>query len=482
MFASLPSACIVSATRRRVEPAVVRVGQFANNGSRNSELMKIIVGHSNMDLDCIAAIALARKLHPDHVPIKSGTIHPVARHLYNLYETDLDFTPAKELKGTEVTDIVIVDTCSKSRIVEYLRYLGSDEPPNGCRITIYDHHPSESNDFPAATFVGGAYGAATTILGLEIMRRDLRLTHAEATIALAGIYSDTGNFTHENVTADEFAVASFFLAQGATVRVVVSFLKSLREDEQIELFHLALATMTTHTVKGHDVAFFTLRLPKQVPGLAAVVERVFEVEGPDALFGVFSFEHDDSTLIIARSRKTRIQVNTILSGYGGGGHTKAGSALVRDTNGDGGGGLMPGLLAAVEAGILPALTAADIMTERVETMREDWTLLEASVFLEKIDHTGTPVTDENEAVTGFLTLRDIMKGRKQQMMHAPVKGFMSRRAVSCLPTDTMRELERLFFTHNIGHLPVVSANRLLGIVTRSDYLRTVENGLVTAAG
>jgi tRNA nucleotidyltransferase (CCA-adding enzyme) len=34
----------------------------------------------------------------------------------------------------------------------------------------------------------------------------------------------------------------------------------------------------------------------------------------------------------------------------------------------------------------------------------------------------------------------------------------------------MREVERLFFKHHIGHLPIVKQDALAGIVTRWDFL------------
>jgi tRNA nucleotidyltransferase (CCA-adding enzyme) len=34
----------------------------------------------------------------------------------------------------------------------------------------------------------------------------------------------------------------------------------------------------------------------------------------------------------------------------------------------------------------------------------------------------------------------------------------------------MREIERIFYRHHIGHLPIVEEGKLAGIVTRWDYL------------
>lgn len=438
--------------------------------------MKIIIGHSGMDLDCIASIVLARRLYPDHVPVKSSSIHPVARHLYNLYETELEFLPSRELKGETVTDIVIVDTRSLSRLSEYFRQLQVDPAHPGCPVTIYDHHPDESNDFPTATVHGGDYGATATILGLELMKLDTELTHSEATIGLAGIYGDTGSFSHDNVTGDEFSVAAWLLSQGATVRLVTSFLNGLRESEQIELFHAALAKVETMTIRGHAISIFFVEIERQISGLSAVVERVFEVEGTDALFGGFLFTEEGSALVVGRSSRERINVREVLGGLGGGGHFKAASVVLRNLESD----PRVTLEKRIREAVAPALTAADIMTRTVEVIRDEWSLMDASVFLERINHTGAPVLDGDGRLVGFLTLRDIMKGRKQGRMHVPVKGFMIRPVVTCPPETTMHEIERLFFSHNIGHLPVLENGRLAGIVTRSDYLETLEYGGLSA--
>ena len=433
-------------------------------------VVKLIVGHSNMDLDCIASVALARRLHPDFTAVKSNTVHPVARHLYNLYETELDFLPTRDLKGATLEELIIVDTRSFSRVKEYFQALGLTEVPPHCPVTIYDHHPGEPADFPGARVIGGNFGSTATILARELLNRGISPTPEEATIALAGIYGDTGNFTHENVGPDEFTVAAFLLAHGATVRLATSFLKSLRDDEQVELFHQALGLVTNKDVKGHQVGRFVVHLEKQASGLAAVVERVFEVEDLDGLFGVFYFEDSGSTLVVGRSHKPRLKVNAILETLGGGGHFKAASAVSKGLALE---EVLVLLDRALDDRVEAAITARDIMTARVSTIPSKHTLLEASRFLEQINHTGAPVVDGDGRLVGFMTLRDIMKGRRLEKMHTSVKGFMTPQVVTCSPEHTVHDLEELFFVHNIGHLPVVNDGALVGIITRSDYLRTI---------
>jgi tRNA nucleotidyltransferase (CCA-adding enzyme) len=76
--------------------------------------------------------------------------------------------------------------------------------------------------------------------------------------------------------------------------------------------------------------------------------------------------------------------------------------------------------------MVPAITAADIMTTAVETIKTDWTLKQASIYLEKSGHTGAPVVAGDGKLAGILTLRDIMKGRQTGRMGNPLSGFMVR--------------------------------------------------------
>jgi tRNA nucleotidyltransferase (CCA-adding enzyme) len=111
------------------------------------------------------------------------------------------------------------------------------------------------------------------------------------------------------------------------------------------------------------------------------------------------------------------------------------------------------------------------MTTNVRTIQEDMSLLEAALVLEAFDMTGVPVLSNNGSVSGFLSLRDIMKGRRAAQMNAPVKAYMTRNVIISDGSITMREVERIFYKHHIGHLPIVEHGELQGIVTRWDYLK-----------
>jgi tRNA nucleotidyltransferase (CCA-adding enzyme) len=443
--------------------------------------MKIIVGHSNMDLDCIGSIVLARYLYPDHVAVRSSRVLPATRKLLNLYEDRLGLLPSSELKGRSIERAVIVDTRSADRVAEYFEVAAPGDP----ELEIWDHHPESDRDIKGARMHARAFGANTTQLGIELMAAGREIAAEDATIALTGIYADTGNFMHSNVAREDLDVASWLLSQGASLRLVKEFLVPLRERDQMILFHEVLGRLEDRKINGHKVQSCYLELEEDSQGLGAVIERVFEVENCDLLFGLFYFTSKKRMLIIGRNSIAEVRLNEILEAFGGGGHAQAASATVKTESGK---DLAARLMTYLEESLAPALTAADIMSRDVKTLGPDMPMLEASRFLEEVSHTGAPVVDEAGRLVGMLTLRDIQRARKAEQMHVPLRTFMARSIVTAGVGMAVREIDELFYERNIGHLPVVEGEKLAGIVTRTDILdfnrsdRERRNGLLRALG
>ena len=430
--------------------------------------MKIIVGHANMDLDCFGSIALIKYIYPDHQPVKSQLIHPSARKLYNLYQYRFNFLVPKDLKGETIEHVVVVDTNSQNRVKEYFNHI---ENFNG-KIEVWDHHPKEEGSFENATFHSVMYGANATLIGLELIKRGIKIDPEDATIALSGIYADTGNFLYENVTYEDFQVASYLIENGASIPLVRKFLKILTEKNQISLFHDVLNRLTYKDINGHFIILSYIEIEEQVGGMAAVIEKIFEVERADAIFCVFHVNKNEQNVIIARSNTDSINLNKLLQHFNGGGHVRAASASIKDQSGM---MVFAQLEEHLKKSLKQALIASDIMENDIDVIKESMDLLEASIFLERIGHTGAPVVSKKGDLTGFMTLRDIMKGRKSDQMHSSVKGYMSKNLITGTKDMTVREVEELLFKHNVGHLPIVQGRALVGMITRTDYLRLMDN-------
>jgi tRNA nucleotidyltransferase (CCA-adding enzyme) len=417
-----------------------------------------------MDLDCLGSLVLIKKLFPGYVLVRSRLIHPAAYSLYNFFESHFGFIEAKELEGETIENIIVVDTSSSARIREYFAYIRGSNP----NITIYDHHPAEHCDILGARYTGFPWGANTSGLGELAMRQGICLESEEATIALTGIYADTGCLIYENVKPLDLEVAAWLLDMGASLKLVKSFLETIKEDDQVRILNQLLLGVEPVTIQGNEVLVSYLELDRQVPGLAAVIDKITDVKNPDAYFAVFFIRKNNTVLVIARSRRSRIDLHELLAPYGGGGHQSAASAKI---NVEDGRRFYDEIQAYLERSLTPALRAGDIMSRNVFSVNENKSLLEASIYMEQVNCTGLPVLNDTGELKGFLSLKEIMKARKNSQMSSPVRAYMIRNVISASPEITMREIERLFFRHHIGHLPIVRNNALAGIVSRGDYLR-----------
>ena len=431
--------------------------------------MNILLGHTNMDLDCIGSIVMARYLFPGYVPVKSRLIHPVAKNLYNLYQNHLGFINPMDLEGEDVEHVVIFDTRSHKRLREYFDRLGEDW--NG-KVDIYDHHVNDSLDIPGATLHECTYGSNTTFICEKLIEKGIEIVPDDATIALCGIFADTGNFTHQNVNEKDFAAASWLMKMGANKNIAMKFLSKLSEEYQVTLFHQVLNNLEIRNIHGHSIAIAYMELEEQVNGLAAVIEKAFEIEHCGAIFGIIGFCDSGNTLIIGRSRKEKIDMLPILGDWGGGGHSRAGSALLKKKFGT---QIKDDFLKHLQSELLPAIKAENLMTSNVLTINENLTILEASIYLEEIGHTGVPVENDEGVLSGMITLRDISKARKVKQMHSRIKGYMTKKVFYTEKDASIREIEKIFNKHHVGHIPVLDKDKkILGILTRRDYLDFLE--------
>jgi len=153
------------------------------------------------------------------------------------------------------------------------------------------------------------------------------------------------------------------------------------------------------------------------------------------------------------------------------------------------------------------------MTRDVVTLSPEMTLEAAAELLVQREISGAPVVDERGHLLGILSESDILRRLKQiaeetlgkryltsrvhsldllaflgerehaaveqvyrQLRSSKVADVMTRRTVAVRPTDSLEAVAAAMIEHDVNRLPVVDADRVVGIITRADLARVLATG------
>lgn len=429
--------------------------------------MEIITSHSNTDLDALAAMVAAQKLYPYAYLVFPGKLSRNVEEFLSLHKDTLDIRSIKGLDLNKIKRMVIVDTKNPRRLGK----LGEIASRPGVEIHIYDHHPRSEGDLRGTIEITDTVGATVTLLVEKIREEGLPLSPMEATIFALGIYGDTGSLVFTNTTPRDAAAVSFLLERGANLGVVSEFLGRPLTDEQKDLLKDLLISAKRHQINGAKILIAQAATEEFVVGLSLLTHTISEIERLDAVFTVV--EMDDRVHIVGRSSVPQVNVNDILSSFGGGGHPAAASATVKGAVVD---EISETLLGIIEKKVHPPLSAEGIMSSPVKTVAPDTTIAEAGHIMLRHGHTGLPVV-KGEQLLGVISRRDVEKGTQHGLGHAPVKGFMTRNVIWVSPDMPVAEVQDIMIEHDIGRVPVVKNGKLVGIVSRTDVLRTLHGNI-----
>ncbi|MDH7497435.1 MAG: CBS domain-containing protein [Syntrophomonadaceae bacterium] len=425
--------------------------------------MQIITSHNSLDFDGLAAMVAAGKLYPAAVKVFSGTLAKNVRQFMALYKDLLGIRVPREVPLEQVRLMVVVDTRNPNRLGHLARLAASE----GIELHLYDHHPASPDDLVGSLEEVHLVGATTTIMVEMIRARELQLSPFEATILALGIYEDTGSLLFGSTTARDAAAVAYLLERGANLAVVANFIGEPFSGEQRLLLQQLLETVRHHRIKGMDILIASTETDSFVSGLDLVTHRLTEIEPADGVFVVVMM--DGRANVVARSRNPALKVNEILAPLGGRGHERAAAATVRGCN-------LQAVIQTIISGLgeipRPGLVARDIMSSPVKTVPGHTTMDEAGRLMLRYGHTGLPVV-EGEQIVGVISRRDVDKARLHELGHAPVKGFMSRTVMTVSPDTPVTEIQRMMVEHDVGRVPVVEDGRMVGIVSRTDILRTL---------
>ncbi|MEC2177279.1 acetoin utilization AcuB family protein [Bacillus subtilis] len=121
-----------------------------------------------------------------------------------------------------------------------------------------------------------------------------------------------------------------------------------------------------------------------------------------------------------------------------------------------------------------------IMKRDVITLTKTDTLETAICKLKEFHIRHLPVVDEERQVIGMITDRDMKQAspsifeenKRSLFLTRSVDSIMKKDVVCAHPLDFVEEISAVFYEHGIGCLPVVHHQKLIGILTKTDLLRT----------
>jgi predicted transcriptional regulator len=118
-------------------------------------------------------------------------------------------------------------------------------------------------------------------------------------------------------------------------------------------------------------------------------------------------------------------------------------------------------------GWLRHLTVREIMERDVVTIAEDATLKELDSLIAEEQHTGYPVVNSDQKVTGVITQKDLLRVEKDEWEQTPVRTRMSTCLICASPDECVIDAVEKMTHAGVGRLLVMDGDRLVGIITRS---------------
>ncbi len=420
--------------------------------------LHLILTHENTDFDGLASQLAAWKLYPQARPVLPRRLNRNLRDFLTLYWDELPFTHYEELpRRAEVERIILVDT---QTLVTPKGM--SDETI----VQIIDHHPLGRDLPPTWTYSGEEVGATTTLLVERLIAAGVPLSPVEATLLALGIYEDTGSLAYPTTTLRDLRCVTWLVEQGANLAVISDYLHHPLTEQQLALYNALLDSAEVFDFAGHTVVIATATAEGYVEEISTLAHKIRDLYDPAGLFLVVDLgEHRQ---LVARATADEVDVGHIAHHLGGGGHTRAAAALIRDAD-------LPTirhrLLELLEQHIHPAQTVAQLMSHGVHTLSPDTTVHEAAEAMLRYGFEGFPVVDGGGRIVGLLTRREIDRAVRLHLDNQPVSHYMIKGDIQVAPTDSVERLQQVMTQFGIGQVPVVDGGEIVGVVTRTDLIK-----------
>ena len=129
----------------------------------------------------------------------------------------------------------------------------------------------------------------------------------------------------------------------------------------------------------------------------------------------------------------------------------------------------------------PVYSAGQIMSFPVQTLPDSASIGDAWRFVEAQQFRHVVLVNQFADLSGIVSDRDLLKYSSSFFANAkspnfPVANIMSTKVLSASPETNLRDLTVVMLERRVGSVPLLNEqHKLVGIVTRSDVLRTLSH-------
>lgn len=424
--------------------------------------MIIATTHQNTDFDGLASVIAATLIYPDCVPVLPAQVNPNLKPFLSIHKDLFDFKTPDEIDLDAVTQLVVVDINRWNRL-DRMKQLRDRAD---LVIYLWDHHSGEG-DIQSTWSRRAEVGANITLMIAKLKAEKTVLTPIQATLFLAGLYEDTGNLTFPSTTAEDAYAAGWLIERKADLGLLSTFLRPAYGVKQKDLLFKMLKNADRRHINGHHVSITRQDISGHVESLAVVIGMLREVLNVDAAIGIFNNPERKCCMVIGRSDSDSLDVGMIMRGLGGGGHPGAGSAMLKKANPQ---TVEEMIVEFIKNGQQSSVRVSDLMSFPVVTLPDNTTMRQAAVVLQEKGCTGIPITSASGRIVGILSRRDFKRVKTETRLNSPVKAFMSTNVLTIAPGKSPVQAANLMVKHDVGRLPVVQNDQVVGIITRSDTM------------
>ena len=419
------------------------------------------------------------------------------REFLALHRDEYALIEQRSVSPEEIRSLTVVDTQWRDRLGKAAEWL--DLP--GVEVVVYDHHlgAGDEADNQQSTQAQGdiradqmhleSVGSTATLIAERLQTEGISLNPIEATAMALGVHVDTGSLTFDHTTVRDAAALTWLMEQGASPRVISEYVEPGLSPQLQDLLPVAIESLSSTPVEGVTVAWVLLSVETYIPGLSSLTSQVMSLTESDVLLLAARYpvtDGEERLTVIGRSRGgtfgkahlEQVNLGVLFREVGGGGHGKAAAVTLRGVDPE---QVLAELVERVKAQIPHPPTARELMSSPVRTVRPQTTIAEAHRILLRYGHSGLSVVDDGDRLVGIISRRDLDIALHHNFSHAPVKGFMTTNLKTIEPDTSLPEIESLMVTYDIGRLPVLDGEDLVGIVTRTDVLRQLHQEHLSAS-